>query len=134
MREKSEYCEPVVYGHQDHAATRETLAIEAIPRCSARVVAAAVKPDHHRLTRADRPFRIPYVHEQAVFAARFLHPAAGVLRTRCAESLRFTRTGPGFDRRGLAPAKIANGSLCEWNALESRSTLVECDAANLSAG
>src|SRR6185295_4588852 len=62
-----------------------------------------------------------------------LHLAARVLRARCAEGRRFAHARPGFDRRGLAPAKIANGSLCEWNSFEYRSAFVESAPADLSA-
>ncbi len=134
MRQKAEHREAIIRRDQHHSATRQALPVKVVSRRGAGVVAAAVKPDHHRPAAASRPLGGPYVQEQTVFAARCLHSSASVLRARRSEGGRLAHAGPGLDRGGLAPAQIADGSLRERDALEHGSPFFEHPSSNLPPG
>ena len=57
MGEEAQRIEPMVHGHNDNAARRETRAVVARFGARADDKAAAVNPDHHRQTRALSPGR-----------------------------------------------------------------------------
>ena len=125
MGEEAEGPQAVVGGHHDHALLRHRAAVEDPGAASARAVAAAVEPHHHRPALA-HPRRRPQVQGQAVLAARQLAPRIGRvvgvagLPARGPELGGRPRPVPRLHRRGRAPAQVADRRLREGHAPEHR--------------
>ena len=130
MREEAEDAEPVIDIHHHHAVAGEDFTVEQGFDSRSGSVSSTVDPYHDGEGRCQGPFRRPHVQLQAVFAVGQL--LVVILIAHRPKGGCIPDTGPGFRRKRLPPAQLADGRLSKRDVLENRHPIGSQAAAKLA--